>query len=401
MSQTYEPNLPIQVSRKGDVASNRLDKPLMCSRCGLCYANRREQLPDACVFVGNRYEEIELRLHGRGRVPTSDEDMFGIFQHMYTARLKQPVEGAQWSGIMSTAASMLLKNNMVDGVIVVDNVPGTRFKPMPRVATTVEEIFAAKGNKPCLSQNVSAIEEAEKRGLKRIAFIGNGCQTHAVRAIQDTLPFEKVYFLGLPCTDVVTYQKWNKFLEVVSKSPSTVVHLEFMPDYRVWMKHEDGHIEKIGFFELDLDKMGADIFPDSCLSCFDYANALSDITIGYLGAIMPYQWITVRTKVGEELFEMLRPHLEFTPLVEKGDYHRAVQLSVDMLSKPPRKLPKWGAKLLTFVVRHRGLKGINFARGTLTMKWARNLDHIRKNFPAHEDKLVPEFAKRVLKRYGM
>jgi coenzyme F420 hydrogenase subunit beta len=173
-----------------------------------------------------------------------------------------------------------------------------------------------------------------------------------------------------------------------------------MPDYRVWMRHENGYTEKVGYFELDLNRMGSDIFPDSCMSCFDYTNSLSDITVGYLGASMPYQWVLVRTETGEELFEMLRPYLEFGDIKEKGDYHKAVRASIAMLDNP-RQAPKLVAKMLTFLMKFRGLRGVNFARGVLTMKWARNLHFIRQRFPQDEGRLVPEYAKRVLKKYGM
>ncbi|HEX2914451.1 MAG TPA: Coenzyme F420 hydrogenase/dehydrogenase, beta subunit C-terminal domain [Chloroflexia bacterium] len=397
----------IQIKRKGEAdtyvpASGHKTgrrKPLMCSRCGLCYTEHRSQLADACVFVENRYEALEEKLHGRGRRAGSDEDMFGIYRHMFVARMVRPVEGAQWSGIVTSLASLLLEKKLVEGVICVQSRPGTRFGPMPSLATTVEQVRAAAGNKPCLSHNLSALKEAERLGLKRIAFIGNGCQTHALRAIADQLPFEKIYHIGLPCTDIVSYQNLMKFLGLISNSAETVVHLEFMPDYRVWLRHEDGHTEKVSYFALPMDKLGADIFPDSCLSCFDYTNALSDITIGYLGATMPYQWMLVRTETGEELFQMLRPYLEFDQIRQKGKREKVIAQSVEMLENPRKPLPPWGVKLLTFVVSHFGLKGVEFARGTLTMKWARNLHFIRTHYPEHEKELVPEFARRVLEKY--
>lgn len=408
MTQAENKPLPLlKVARKGEVEvftspenTAKKRKPLMCSRCGLCYTEHRSQLADACVFVENRYESLEEKLHGRGRQAGSDEDMFGIFRSMYVARMVQPLPGAQWTGMVTSLATMLLEKKLVDGVICVQSKPGTRFGPMPILATNVADLQASAGNKPCLSTNLSALEQATKAGIKRLAFIGNGCQTHALRAIQDSLPFEKVYCIGLPCTDIVSYQNLMKFLNLISTSAETIVHMEFMPDYRVWMRHEDGHTEKVGYFELPMDKMDANIFPDSCMSCFDYTNSLSDITIGYLGAKMPYQWILVRTETGQELFEMLRPYLEFGDITQSGDHRKAVAAYIPMLDNP-RKLPKWGAKLLGFVVRHRGLKGVEFARGTLSMKWARNLHFIRKNYPEHEDKLVPGFAKRVLKKHGM
>jgi coenzyme F420-reducing hydrogenase beta subunit len=397
MTQIHEEQPLIQVARKGE---GDQVKPVVCSRCGLCYTDHRDQLADACVFVKNRYEALEEKLHGRGRQPGSDEDMFGIYRQMYVARLAQPLEGAQWSGIVTKVATMLLERKLVDGVICVHTKPGTRFGPQPTLATTVEQIYEARGNKPCLSQNLSALKEAERLGLKRIAFIGNGCQTHSIRAIRDQLPFEKIYHIGLPCTDVVSYQKFMKFLDLVSESPKTVVHLEFMPDYKVWIRHEDGHLEKVSYFAMPMDKLGSDIFPESCLSCFDYTNSLSDITIGYLGAPMPYQWMLVRTELGQELFEMLRPHLEFGKIVQKGNREKVIEQSVHMLNHPRTKpSPPWRIKLVTFIVSNFGLKGVEFARGTLTMKWARNLHFIRTNYPEHEADLVPGFAKRVLARY--
>jgi coenzyme F420 hydrogenase subunit beta len=406
MTQLHDGQPLIQIARKGEIefydaagqkAARR--KPLMCSRCGLCYTDHRSQLADACVFVENRYEALEEKLHGRGRQPGSDEDMFGVYRRMYVARKARPLDGAQWSGIVTTLATMLLEKKLVEGVICVQSKPGTRFNPQPTLATSVEQVQAARGNKPCLSHNLSALKEAEKLGLKRIAFIGNGCQTHALRAIRDQLPFEKIYHIGLPCTDIVNYQKLMKFLGLISESAESVVHMEFMPDYKVWMRHEDGHTEKVSYFALPMDKLGSDIFPDSCLSCFDYTNSLSDITIGYLGAPMPYQWILVRTELGEELFEMLRPHLEFGKIVQKGKREKIIEQFVNMLDKPRRPLSARRVKLITFIVSNFGLKGVEFARGTLTMKWARNLHFIRTNYPEHEDELVPGFAKRVLKNF--
>jgi len=392
---------PPDLPEEGEGAKKR--KPLMCSRCGLCYTDHRDKLAEACVFVENRYEALEQQLHGRGRQHDSDEDMFGIYRRMYVARMAKPVEGAQWSGMVTSLATMLLEKKLVDGVICVQAHPDTRFKPMPTLATTAEEVRAAAGNKPCLSHNLSALKQAEQKGVKRLAYIGNGCQTHALRAIQAKLPFEKIYCIGLPCTDIVSYQNLMKFMGLISTSAETVVHMEFMPDYHVWLRHEDGHTERVSYFALPMEKMGDDIFPDSCLSCFDYTNALSDITIGYLGASMPFQWILARTETGEELFEMLRPYLEFAPITESGKREKIVLQSIKALSRGPRTKPlePWKVKLLTFVISNFGLKGVEFARATLTMKWARNLHFIRTHYPDHEAELVPGFARRVLSKFGM
>src|SRR5690349_17059520 len=105
----------LQVKRKSEIedftlpgdTQSKKRKPLMCSRCGLCYTDHRDKLADACVFVENRYEALELKLHGRGRQADSDEDMFGIYRRMYVARMAKPLEGAQWSGMVTALATLL------------------------------------------------------------------------------------------------------------------------------------------------------------------------------------------------------------------------------------------------------------------------------------------------------
>ena len=406
--------------------------PLACSRCGLCYTDHRDAVAEACVFVESRIETMEERLHGRGRVAGTDEDVFGIHRGLHIARMRQPLHDAQWSGMVSTLGAMLLERGMVDGVIVVGAQPDKPFAPAPYLATTPDGVKAARGLKPALSPNLQVLDEIERAGLRRVAFIGNGCQTHALRALQMSgkLALDELYFIGMPCTDNVTYSNLVKFLRLASDSPDTVMHYEFMPDYRIWMKHTDGRVEKLSYFGLGAKGIDNTIFPDSCMSCFDYANALSDITIGYLGAAMPYQWTLVRTEQGQKLFDMLKPHLEWgdqptlhaqpydlstlpagsTPpaprLADPREATRAkvIAASIKMLDEPIRKLPRWFANLLSYVVSKRGMRGIDFARATITMKFARNLHFVRRHYPAEanaEARLVPSFARRILKKHGM
>lgn len=77
-----------------------------------------------------------------------------------------------------------------------------------------------------------------------------------------------------------------------------------MQDYSLWMRHEDGGTKRLGFIDSRMDKLD-DIFPSSCLACFDYPNSLADITIGYTVAPLGWQWILLRTERGEAPFDLL------------------------------------------------------------------------------------------------
>ena len=51
-----------------------------------------------------------------------------------------------------------------------------RFKPKPVVARTVADIMASRGVKPVLSPNLDVLATVEALGVKKLLFIGVGCQ---------------------------------------------------------------------------------------------------------------------------------------------------------------------------------------------------------------------------------
>ena len=46
-----------------------------------------------------------------------------------SARKLEPIDGAQWTGIVSTLASEMLNRGLVEGVVWVQNTEGDRFQP--------------------------------------------------------------------------------------------------------------------------------------------------------------------------------------------------------------------------------------------------------------------------------
>ncbi|MBP0016504.1 MAG: Coenzyme F420 hydrogenase/dehydrogenase, beta subunit C-terminal domain [Cyanobacteria bacterium SBLK] len=372
----------------------------LCSECGLCDTYYIHYVKEACAFLNQQIAELEAKFHTKSRdLDNENELYFGVHQEMIAARKKQPIEGAQWTGIVSTIACEMLDLGMVEGVVCVQNTPEDRFQPMPVIARTPAEVLAAKVNKPTLSPNLSVLEQIEQSGMKRLLVIGVGCQIQALREVEEKLGLEKLYVLGTPCVDNVSREGLQKFLETTSKSPDTVVHYEFMQDFRVHFKHADGSIEKVPFFGLNTKKL-KNVFAPSCLSCFDYVNSLADLVVGYMGAPFGWQWIVVRNDRGAEMLELVKEQLETQPVSSRGNRKQAVQQSIPAYEQEVT-LPMWAAQLMGVVIERIGPKGLEYARFSIDSHFTRNYLYVRRNHPEKLEEHVPEFAQKIVGQYKL
>jgi coenzyme F420 hydrogenase subunit beta len=372
----------------------------LCSECGLCDTYYIHYVKEACAFLNQQIAELEREAHGRSRNLDQENDWyFGVHQDMIAARKKQPIEGAQWTGIVSTIACEMLTRGMVEGVVCVQNSAEDRFQPMPIIATTTEEILAAKVNKPTLSPNLSVLEQVEKSGMKRLLVIGVGCQIQALRTVEKQLGLEKLYVLGTPCVDNVTREGLQKFLETTSKSPNTVVHYEFMQDFRIHFKHEDGSIEKVPFFGLKTNLL-KDVFAPSCMSCFDYVNSLADLVVGYMGAPFGWQWIVVRNDTGQEMLDLVKEQIDTQPVSSQGNRKQAVQQGITAYDQA-LTLPMWIAQMMGVVIDKIGPKGLEYARFSIDSHFTRNYLYVKRNYPEKLDAHVPDFAKKIVGQYKL
>ncbi|MCJ8280129.1 MAG: Coenzyme F420 hydrogenase/dehydrogenase, beta subunit C-terminal domain [Rivularia sp. ALOHA_DT_140] len=393
-------DLPKHKKAKALKPGSRRPAKELCSECGLCDTYYVHYVKEACAFLNQQIEELEQQSHSRSRnLENPDELYFGVQQEMMAARKKEPIPGAQWTGIVSSIAIEMLNNGIVEGVVCVQNTKEDRFQPMPVIARTAEEILAAKVNKPTLSPNLSVLEQIEQSGMKRLLVIGVGCQIQALRAVEKQLGLEKLYVLGTPCVDNVTRAGLQKFLETTSKSPDTVVHYEFMQDFRVHFKHEDGSIEMVPFFGLKTNKL-KDVFAPSCMSCFDYVNSLADIVVGYMGAPFGWQWIVVRNERGKEMLDMVQDQIDTQAVMSQGNRQAAVQQSIPAYDKGVT-LPMWAAKLMGVVIEKIGPKGLEYARFSIDSHFTRNYLYTKRNHPEKLEQHIPEFAKRIVEQYEL
>ncbi|XP_004297930.1 PREDICTED: 7-hydroxymethyl chlorophyll a reductase, chloroplastic [Fragaria vesca subsp. vesca] len=388
-----------------------------CSRCGLCDTYYIAHVKEACAFLGDgmsKIEELEPVVHGRGRKPDSlDEMHLGVYEELLYARKTKPVEGAQWTGIVTTIAIEMLKSGMVEAVICVQSDPEDRFSPMPVLARTPEEVLAAKGVKPTLSPNLNTLALVEAAGVKKLLFCGVGCQVQALRSVEHHLNLEKLYVLGTNCVDNGSREGLDKFLKAASSEPETVLHYEFMQDYKVHLKHLDGHIEEVPYFSLPANDL-VDVIAPSCYSCFDYTNGLADLVVGYMG-VPKYsgismtqhpQYVTVRNERGREMLSLVEKLLEVTPTTSSGDRRPFVLETVKAddtakMGRGPDPAPKFIGNVIAFLLNLVGPKGLEFARYSLDYHTIRNYLHINRTWGKERaDRHIPSFAKKIVDMYN-
>ncbi len=385
---------------KALASSSRRPAKELCSECGLCDTYYVHYVREACAFINQQMPRLEEQTHGRARNLDDQDDLyFGVNQGMVAAQKKEPIPGAQWTGIVSSIAIAMLEKGIVEGVVCVQNTQEDRFQPQPVIARTPEEILAARVNKPTLSPNLSVLEQVEKSGMKRLLVIGVGCQIQALRAVEKQLGLEQLYVLGTPCVDNVTRAGLQKFLEITSRSPDTVVHYEFMQDFQVHFKHTDGSIERVPFFGLNTREL-KDVFAPSCLSCFDYVNGLADLVVGYMGAPFGWQWVVVRNGRGQAMWELIQDQVKTQPVMSQGDRRAAVQQSIPAYDQGVT-LPMWAAKLMGVIIEKIGPKGLEYARFSIDSHFTRNYLYVQRNHPEKLADHVPEFAKKIVAQYKL
>ncbi|CAN6476936.1 unnamed protein product [Victoria cruziana] len=308
-----------------------------CSRCGLCDTYYIAHVNNACAFLGDgmsRIETLEPSVHGRGRnLDALDDVYFGVHEKLLYAKKRAPVE--------------------------------------------------AKGVKPTLSPNLNTLALVEAAGVKRLLFCGVGCQVQALRSVEHHLNLDKLYVLGTNCVDNGTREGLDKFLQAASKEPETVLHYEFMQDYKIHLKHLDGHIEE-------------------------------DLVVGYMG-VPKYsgismsqhpQYITIRNERGREMLSLVEKLLEISPTVSRGNRKPYVMETVKAddrakSGKGTPAAPKFFGDLIAFILDLIGPKGLEFARYSLDYHTIRNFLHVYRTWgESRAEHHMPSYAKRLVDMYN-
>jgi len=378
----------------------------LCTDCGISRSSNPKQCASACQFIRPQYARLEQQVHGKSRsVERADEMHFGPFLHMYRASLKAPLAGAQWSGITTRIAQLLLEKGLVDAVLTIEADPSDHWRPSPVLIDKAQDMHKARGMRMGYAPLLSLLEPAKAKGYQRLAVIGIPCQIYALRAIEETLGFEKIYVIGTPCSDNTTTENFHQFLQLITPKPEEVTYLEFKANYHVELRFQEGGRQEIPFLQLPLADLPKDFFPLTCRTCVDYTNVLSDITVGYMAG-EGEQWIIIRNQVGQELLGLLGDEVKLSVPGSAGNRVSAVQgfkKNVELAAGglPLRKMPNWLRPIVSWLMPRFGPRGLEFARTRVEMKAIESVLHLRREQPARIKHMLPEHIWAVTKAYGL
>ena len=376
----------------------------LCTDCGVSRLADPSACGTACQFIKPDYPGLETAVHGRTR-GGGDEVFFGPVEAMHRARLRQPAEGAQWTGITTALAADLLDRGQVDAVLTMVPDAQDRWKPRPALITDAADMARARGMRMGYAPLLALLEEAQEKGHSRLAVIGIPCQIYALRRLEATLGLDRLYVIGTPCSDNTTTESFHQFLALLDEDPDSINYLEFRADYRVELRFDDGRTRLIPFLSLPISDLPPDFFPLTCRTCVDYTNALADITVGYMGGEGD-QWLLVRNARGAQMLAGLGDRIDLQPVGSKGKRGAAVKGFIANTERaagglPLRRMPDWVRPIVSWLQPRTGPRGLEFARARLEMKAAETILHLRHAMPAKMKNMVPDHVWQIAARYGL
>jgi len=86
---------------------------------------------------------------------------------MFRARLKVPLKGAQWTGIITRLCEVLLEKGIVDAVITMRSDVNDRWKPEPVIVTRSMDMSECRGMKMGYAPIIQYLEQAKDLGYKK------------------------------------------------------------------------------------------------------------------------------------------------------------------------------------------------------------------------------------------
>jgi coenzyme F420 hydrogenase subunit beta len=311
-SETTLAKVSFEESLAKDVVSCR-----KCAGCGACtivcpfncleYADEKPNLVKECKICGIcaqicphykwSWSKTENFVFGRER---KTEEAFGVYRRLAIAQAKDEriLKVGQDGGVVTALLLFALNNGLIDSAVVSGISREKPFYPIPKIATTVEEILESAGTRYSYSPNLLALPEALEQKKTNVAFVGTPCQIHAVRKMQIaglkryTSPLK--FLIGLMCSEGFTYEG------LMEKHIHEKLGINLNDIRKINIKGKMLVKTKSGITTIPLSET-KQYAREGCSFCDDFSSELADISAGGLG-LDGWTFTIIRTEKGEELF---------------------------------------------------------------------------------------------------
>lgn len=270
-----------------------------CLKCGLCYLI----CPETFELNEELYDKYQFK------------QPIGHWSKVVTARATDPEirKVATDGGVVTSILIALLENNLITGALVSKKVGS--FQRVPYFATTKEEIIEAAGSVYEIKSPVhelgdyntfvSIISELKKILISdniKIAVVGVPCQIHSIRKMQELkiIPAHIVkYTLGLFCYENFKFDEVAK-ARIEERFKFSFDNIEKMNIRENLILQLKNKAEPLIIEFQDLQ----DIMRHACSVCENFSNYYADISFGGLGSPQGFTTTLIRTKLGEEMFDL-------------------------------------------------------------------------------------------------
>ena len=318
-----------------------------CAGCGACvvvcpfgcleYAQGKPKVVKDCKICGicaqvcPRYEwelaRAERFVFGRER--RLDEE-FGVHRRLAIAQaIDDRVSRVKQDGGVATALLLYaLEKRLIDSALVAGTDQEKPLYPLPKLATTAQELLDAAGTKYFCSPNILGLPEVLKQKKACTAFVGTPCQIHALRNMQmaglKRLAGPLKFLIGLMCSECFVYEGLMEE-HIRGRLGIKANEIRKMNIKGKMLVTTDSGITAIPLADV---KQYA---RKSCGFCDDFSSELADISVGGLG-LDGWTFTVLRTERGEELFsDAEKAGFIRTKPIEEGAF------SLSLLSKLTRK----------------------------------------------------------------
>lgn len=231
-------------------------------------------------------------------------EYLGKYKAVYKAKAecKDILAKSQDGGIVTALFAYALETGIIDGAIVAG--PGEEaYKPEPMIATTVDELLAARGTKYSISPNMSLIKEATRSyGLDKVGIVGTPCQIQSVRKAQ-LYPIglrdvaDKIALaLGIFCMENFPYQGLYQMVE-----DHCATKIDNVTKMDIGKGKFSVYTERGVNAQIPL-KLTHKYEQPGCHVCLDYVANMADISTGSVGTPDGWSTVFVRSTVGEAVF---------------------------------------------------------------------------------------------------
>ena len=337
----------------------------LCTRCGVCYS----VCPQHCInFDEQSYPCIDKDSCTECGLchsvcPGVEFDFRQYYENMYG--LKNPVEAPQGyfkkafiansnvkiirdrassGGIVTQILVYLLREKIVDAVVLVSDNEHDPTSPIPKIARTENEIIAGAGSKYSVVPVSKILNELKKTGEK-FAFVGLPCQIHGLRKLESfdkKLSNNLQLVIGLACNttlevDAIKDLLWRKGID--ESKVKQIIHRDGMFPGKPTVILKDGHsIPLLDYGMTDaFGRLRLMYAPPRCLLCSDYSAEFADISVAD---------IMLRKKDGRYLFPEGRTvtlcrtnaGIKIMEALESAQVIDVAELSNDMVDKNFRKM---------------------------------------------------------------